>query len=113
MSHVPFTDAKPGDTALVYRCTPGDEYGWVTDKEWFDDIDDPVTTVRQVWRLVSEETVTFHPSTELCPMCHGEEEITVKRVIGRKIEENVAPCPTCKNDPGRHPHAGQMTVETP
>lgn len=50
---------------VTYKLANGDlvggEYGFVTDDEFFDDIDEPVEVVKQTWRLVSSETVTFKP----------------------------------------------------
>lgn len=93
---VPFQDAKPGDEAHVFDYRPiGDEFGWVTDEGYFDDLDDPVTVTRQRWRLVSEDKVMFHPRTELCPDCDGDPD----------------ECGTCDGD-GRHPAAGSMELLT-
>ena len=100
---VNFRDAKLGDTANTWDWPLSDEFGWVTDTDYFHDIDQPVTTKRRTWRLIAETTVTYHPTTELCPECHGDE--TVPSPAGIDID-----CPTCINDPGRHPYAGQQEV---
>ena len=99
------SDAKPGDTTVIFQCLPDSEYGWVTDPEWFDDIDEPVTIIRQHWRLTEEGKVTFHPRTELCLTCNGEGEVQWDHQAGPQIET----CSMCKGD-GVHPLAGQMEV---
>lgn len=101
---VPFDKAQPGEEAWVYKCPPLHDYGWVTDPEWFDDMDEPTTVKRQLWRLVSEDEVTFHHSTELCPECHGDGAIPSP--AGVDVE-----CAKCKGD-GGHPLAGEMEVHT-
>jgi len=95
---VNFMDAKPGDLAHTYTPDPTGECGWVTDVEWFDDVDVESRVKRQTWRLVSEERATFYPSTELCPSCHGEGETIITRT-----------CETCGGS-GVHPLAGQMVA---
>lgn len=102
MSNVNFMDARPGEYACVWDW-PFGEFGWVASTEMFDDIDEPVTVTRKLWQLIAEERVTFHPRIELCPECHGDE--TVPSPAGIDIE-----CPTCTDDPGRHPYAGQQEV---
>jgi len=93
---VPFFEAVPGQSSYVYDARPvGDEYGWVTDPDYFCDLDDPVTIKRQVWMLVSEDQVIFHPSTELCRDCQGE------GTVGHDD------CHRCGGD-GRDPLAGEM-----
>lgn len=99
---VNFMNARAGDEAFVWKCKPGDEYGWVTDPEWWDDIDEPVETVRQQWQLICEDKVIFHPKHELCPKCHGDG--AVPSPAGIDVE-----CDKCKGD-GGHPLAGQMEV---
>lgn len=57
---VPFGEAKPGEQAVVYDVSKLDwDFGWVTQTEYFDDIDDDLTVKRQVWQLISEDEVTF------------------------------------------------------
>ncbi len=97
---VPFDSARAGEESIVFTCALGDEYGWVTDPEWFDDIDEPVTVKRQQWQLICEHEVTFHPRHELCPRCGGE---------GTHPLSDAISCATCHGD-GRHPLAGQMEV---
>lgn len=99
---VPFEDARPGDEAHIFICPPNDEFAFVASDDWFDDIDDPTTVKRQVWKLVSEETVVFHHSTELCATCHGDGSFPSP--AGVDVD-----CQTCGGD-GGHPLAGQMEV---
>lgn len=94
---VRFSEAKVGQQAHIYKCPPGDEYGWVEDAEYFDDWDDPVRTVRQRWMLIDEEDIIIHPRIELCPTCHGDEVV------------DGATCPTCDGS-GAHPLEGQIEV---
>jgi hypothetical protein len=105
----PFGSAAPGDRAVVYTCQPGDEYGWVTDSVWFDDINEPVTVKRQVWQLVEETEVVFHPYHELCSKCEGEGEIVLPPVspTGEDTDGHPVPCKACDGF-GLHPAAGQM-----
>lgn len=61
---VPFMDAKPGDESFVYRPMDADdcyldEYGWVTELEWFDERDREIRLVRQRWRLVAEDVLAL------------------------------------------------------
>lgn len=95
-----FMDAKVGEHAWVYKCPPGDEFGWVTDPEYWDDLDEPVVVKRQRWCLVAEDEVRFHPSHELCPSCGGDG--ASRSPVGIDIE-----CEFCRGD-GGHPLAGQM-----
>lgn len=90
---VNFNEAHAGQQAFVFRCPPGDEHGWVTDPEWWNDIDDPVRTKRQRWMLLSEDDVVFHPRHELCPACGGDD----------------TRCDFCDST-GTHPLAGQMEI---
>jgi len=103
----PFSEAKPGDMSFVYVVPPEmrDDVGWVTDPEWFEDLDDPATVTRQVWQLLGERTVIFHPSHELCPVCHGEGEIEHADTMTN------SDCLFCDGD-GRHPLAGQEEVKS-
>lgn len=87
-----FSKAQIGQLSHVYVCPPDYEFSFVTDPEYFEDVDDPLTIKRQTWRLVREEAVTFHPRTELCPTCAGEGE----------------ECPTCED--GLHPLAGEIEI---
>lgn len=109
---VPFIDAQPGDHAYTYRPDPSGEFGWVTDAEWFDDIDGPVTVTRQCWLLERTETVVFHPRHELCPTCRGDEEVVLPpvRPTGEDFDGHPVQCPTCKSNPGLHPLAGEMEI---
>lgn len=97
-------EAEPGDVAWVYplpREWHG-EYGWTTDvSAEFEEIDDPVTIVRQRWLLVRTEFVVFHPRTELCPRCDGDGVVVC---IGGSME-----CGLCRGD-GGHPLAGRMEI---
>ncbi len=108
-----FSKARKGEHADVYVCPPGWDFGFVTDTEYFtDDFMDPITVKRQTWKLVDEVNVTFHPSTELCDECHGDEVVTIGTVqdsFGNWETEEV-PCETCGGS-GQHPLAGQATVE--
>lgn len=90
---VPFSKARPGEESFTFT-DPTGEYAWVTDPEWFDDIDEPVTVTRQQWQLICEDRVTFHPKTELCPTCGGEGTVA---------------CPTC-DGAETHPLAGKIEV---
>lgn len=101
-------DAKPGDATWVYPLPTEwhGEYAWTTDTTAeFDEIDEPVTIVRQRWLLERTETVVFHPRTELCPECHGDGETTTHGILGVDLIR----CPVCEGD-GRHPLAGTMEV---
>lgn len=111
---IDFDKARAGESAFVYVCPPGDEHGWVTDPEWWNDIDEPVTVVRQQWQLVHEDKVTFHDRTELCPECNGDgaapnaqdiDDIDVATEYALVATD----CSRCGGD-GRHPLAGQMEV---
>ena len=104
MEIVPFSEAIAGMTSYTYTAPPGDEYGWVTDTEYFDDIDDPVTVKRRLWTLVSEDTVTFHPRHELCDVCGGDG--AVPSPAGIDVD-----CEKCGGD-GDHPLAGQMEIHS-
>lgn len=59
----PFMQAKPGDESFVYSLPDGellyDGVQWVTTLDHFNhlDRDGPLTLRRQVWRLVSENTI--------------------------------------------------------
>lgn len=68
---VPFSEAKIGDAAYVYREADGSliygEYSFVTELDWFDDRDDEVKLVRQTWQLVDAVEVVLpdpHPLVE-------------------------------------------------
>lgn len=108
---VPFSVAELGDQSHVYRCPPGQDFGWVTDPEYFDDCDVPTVVKRQVWQLVAEDTVVFHPPTQLCPTCQGEEIVTIA-IEGPdsfgNYETVERDCPNCED--GRHPFAGRMEI---
>lgn len=95
MSRPLFNEARPGEYAFTYDW-PGDEYGWVTDTAMFDEIDEPVTTVRKEWQLVCVDKVTFHPVNELCPECSGD-------------PDQFGGCGTCDGS-GLHPAAGTKEV---
>ena len=104
MSAVDFCNAKVGEEAWVYTCPDGwDEFAWTSHAETFDDIDEALTVVRRRWLLVEEQTVVFHPATELCPLCHGD-GVDRSLYFGDDRE-----CSLCKGD-GGHPLAGQMEV---
>lgn len=95
-------EAKPGDATWVYPLPTEwhGEYAWTTDTSAeFDEIDEPVTIVRQRWLLERVETVIFHPRTELCGSCAGEGG---DHATGRTCDE-------CGGD-GGHPLAGTMEV---
>lgn len=102
---VPFSEATVGEETYTYRPDPSGEYGWLTDPEWWGDLDDPETVTRQRWRLVSEDTVVFHPLTELCPRCHGEGQ--ERYPVGSGYADH--DCTLCGGS-GGHPLAGQMEV---
>ena len=85
-----------GDVEEFWICPPGWEYGWVTEREYFDDLDDPLTTVRQFWRLERRQEVIIHPRGELCNECGGD-------------PEEFGGCGTC-DDSGVHPCEGQVEV---
>ena len=105
---VPWLDAKPGEDAYTYEVSHlTDDYGWVTETNFFDEIDEPVTTIRKRWHLVSEDVVTFHPSTELCPKCNGEGCVELSDITTDTCIQN---CPTCGGS-GVSPVAGEMTIE--
>lgn len=112
----PFIEAELGDESYTYKSDPSGEYGWVTDPEWFDDIDDPTTVTRQRWRLVGQDEVTFHPRTEPCPRCNGDGVLPCPldtdgdgdcAFCSKPYNEHT--CPDCGDD-GRHPLAGRMEV---
>lgn len=63
------------DTMTTYRRADGEliggEYAFVADAEWFFDSDDDVELVKEVWQLVTRETVALG-GPGLCPACQGE-----------------------------------------
>ena len=118
-----FMDAEPGHLAYTWTAEPDSDFGWYGDPEYFEEIDEPITTTRQLWRLVSTDRVTFHPAHELCPTCHGDPELCQVAWHPAHPDYDVTPpddrfspvrtegydgC-DCEGD-GRHPLAGQMEV---
>ena len=61
------TDDLAAEGMVTYKRADGemvlDEYGWVTDLEWFDpmDLETPVELVKETWTLTSRETVIVKP----------------------------------------------------
>jgi hypothetical protein len=60
------TDAENADALFVtYKQADGQpvdgEYAWVTDLEYFADVDQPTDVVKETWTLVSRETLTVKP----------------------------------------------------
>ena len=59
------TDNDPLETMITYRLASGDliygQYGWVTDSDYFDDVDWPLEVVRETWQRMDSEPVTFEP----------------------------------------------------
>ena len=69
------------DVRLVtYKMADGDlvndEFGWVTDTDFFDDVDEPIDLVKEVWVRVSVEDYTHHPSVCYCSTCDPVKEDT-------------------------------------
>ncbi len=96
-----FDEAQPGDLVTVYDAPTDDgEIAWTTSTEWFDDIDEPIIVKRRVAKVISVETVVFHPQMELCDDCHGDEVDRWGRI-----------CETCEGG-GIHPAAGEIEVLT-
>jgi hypothetical protein len=61
---VPFSKAEVGQEAYTYEGEAMDEYGWVTDLEYFDDRYGEVKLTRKLWRLVEVEEIVLpdpHP----------------------------------------------------
>jgi hypothetical protein len=60
---VPFSEAKVGESAYVYREADGSliygEFSFVTDLEWWDERDREVKLVRQTWQLVDAVPFTL------------------------------------------------------
>lgn len=54
------------DGWVTYRMADGTEifgeYAWVTDPEFFEDGDEPIEVIKETWKLIGSETVTFKPS---------------------------------------------------
>ena len=66
-------------TMTIYRRADGEpiygEYDFVTQTEWFEDIDEPVELIMEDWSLTGSKLVTLYPALwtyEPCPNC-GEE----------------------------------------
>lgn len=85
----PLTTYRLADDSLI-----AGEYGWTTTPEFFDDEDEAVLVVREVWAKQSSELVWVHPTpcAHLCSTCGGDGEIEGD------------PCPSCFGD-------GDMTCE--
>lgn len=54
-----------GESWTTYELADGDlimgEFGWVTDTDFFDDLDDQVEVIRREWKLVKVDRVMFGP----------------------------------------------------
>lgn len=52
-------------TWITYRMEDGSpifgEYAWVTQEEFFDDVDEPTRVIKETWTLAESEVVTFNP----------------------------------------------------
>jgi hypothetical protein len=103
---VPFKEATPGDRSVVWCCPPGDDYGWVSDPEHFEDRCDKITVKRQVWHLVDEADTTWRPPTEMCDDCGGEGVVDNPNPSTNGEDGPHVRCGTCLGD-GGHPDAGR------
>lgn len=76
----------------TYRLADGEliagEFGWVAETEWFDDGDDPVELVREVWQRVKVDRLTYLPTSyhPPCEACETEGEL------------NGTDCPECDGE---------------
>lgn len=55
------TTYKRADRDLIYG-----EYGWVTDLDYFDDADDPIELVEEVWERRSTRRIVKLPNAYSC-----------------------------------------------
>ncbi len=84
--------AVAGDYMTTYHRVDGEfingDFGWVTDLDWFDDLDGPIELVRTTWRCEAQAHVRRSPGMTLCPLCEGE------GVVENHSHDLVA-CPRC------------------
>ena len=78
------TDTK---TMTTYRRADGEliggEYGWVADTDFFDDEEDYLEVVEEVWTLASTRTLKFGPLSRWCDTC--DEDIELKEPVNGPV----------------------------
>jgi hypothetical protein len=101
----PFGEATPGQESFVYsgKTVTDMEFGFLTDLDYLDDVDDSVVLTRQRWRLVEEILVVKLPSILLCVECNGDGEVADGT---EKMD-----CPRCDGD-GNDPRSGEVLMNT-
>lgn len=62
----PWTTYKIADGSLVWG-----EYEWVGELQFFEEVDEPVTLLKETWVCVSREQIVVGPKPG-CPNCGGE-----------------------------------------
>jgi hypothetical protein len=74
----PFTTYRLADGELIFG-----EYSFVTDPDFFDDCDERIEVIKEVWQLVDEQLLFFGPP-HVCPEC------------GETVENEGDLCADCK-----------------
>lgn len=66
------------ETLVTYKMADGSliggEFSWTTGTEFFDDCDEPADVVREVWQLVTRESLRLNPPgyMKACEACDTE-----------------------------------------